>query len=162
MPALDLSLLFNPGHWFDVNPGAPSAYYWALVLAFVILAVAGGVSYWYLRTKRFGGHTLHARLAEVGGIAGLSVGLWALFLLLMRFLGVSVLSARVLLYVTILGVLGLGAYGVYYYLRLYPSRLAAYVREEERKRFLPTSKSKGRPVSSQSAASAKRKPKRKR
>ena len=69
MPSLDLSLLLNPSHWIDGDPGSASAWYWLLVVLFAALSVAGGVSYSYLRPGSFAGHALHARMAEVAGMA---------------------------------------------------------------------------------------------
>jgi hypothetical protein len=140
MPPLDLSLLISPAHWLDGSPGSPSAWYWLLVVLFATLAVAGGISYSYLRPTRFRAHALHARLAEIAGMTAASLGLLGLFLLLMRFLNAPLLSARLLLYLTLLATLGSGGYGVYWYIRVYPGRLAAYRKEEERKRFLPQPK----------------------
>ncbi len=162
MPPLDLSGLLNPSHWFDGNPGSPSPYYLILVVVFALLTVAGGVSYYYLRPGRFRDHALRARLAEVVGVVSISLGLWGLFLLFMRYLNVGILSARVLLYLTILVVLGLAGYFVYFYLRRYPSMLATYHREEEHKRFLPKPKEKGKAMPSAAVPHAKKKGKRKR
>ena len=163
MPSLDLSLLLNPSHWMDGDPGAPSAWYWLLVVLFAALSVAGGVTYSYLRTGRFAGHGLHSRMAEVAGMAMASLGLWGLFLMLMRFLGIGLLSARILVYLTLLAGLGMAAYAIYFWLRRYPARLAAYVREEERKRYLPTPKSARTAGKAQNgAAPARKKPRAKR
>jgi hypothetical protein len=144
MPSIDWSLLLNPGHWFDGNPGSASVWYWIPGLIFLAAVGAGLYSYYYLRTRRFAAHALHARMIEVVGIAAISYGLWGLFLLLMRFWGVGLLSARILLYLTLLAGLGLIGYALYWYRKEYPTRLRTHLREEERKRFLPTPKA-GRP-----------------
>ena len=144
MPPLDLSLLLNPGHWFDGNPGSASGWYWIPAFLFFAAVAAGLYSYYYLRGRRFTTHALHARMAEVAGIAAISFGLWGLFLLLMRFLGVGLLSARILVYLTLLAGIGMIGYAIYWYSKKYPAKLHAHLREEERKRFLPTPKA-GRP-----------------
>lgn len=144
MPPLDLSLLLNPGHWFNGNPGSASGWYWIPAVIFLATTIGGFYSYYYLRDHRFAGHALHARMAEVVGIAAISFGLWGLFLLLLRFLGVGLISARIVLYLTLLAGLGMIGYAIYWYSKKYPTRLRAHLREEERKRFLPTPKA-GRP-----------------
>ncbi len=144
MPPLDFSLLLNPGHWFDGNPGSASAWYWIPAVIFLAATIAGFYGYSYLRTNRFATHALHARMAEVSGIAAISFGLWGLFLLLMRFLGVGLLSTRIVLYLTLLAGVGMVGYAIYWYSRHYAGRLRAQQREEERKRYLPTPKA-GRP-----------------
>jgi hypothetical protein len=144
MPPLDFSLLLDPGHWFNGNPGSASAWYWIPALIFLAAAGGGLYGYSYLRSRRFATHSLHARMAEVAGIAAVSFGLWGLFLLLMRFWNVGLLSARILLYLTLLAGLGLIGYAVYWYRKQYSAKLTAYLREEEHKRFLPTPKA-GRP-----------------
>lgn len=155
MPPLDPALWFSPTHWFDGNPGPASAWYWLLAALFTVVAVAGLVLYWYIRPRQHAGHTLHNRMAEVAGIASVSWALWGLFLLLVRFLGIGLLSARLLMYLTLLGGVGMAAYVGYYRYKLYPARLQAYEREEERKRFMPKPKA-ARP----GGARAKPKPKR--
>jgi hypothetical protein len=158
MPPLDLSLLLNPGHWFDGNPGSASGWYWIPALIFIAAIGAGFYSYYYLKARRFATHALHARMAEVAGIAGISFGFWGLFLLLIRFLGVGLLSARLLLYLTLLAGVGIVVYAIYWYVKKYPARLQAHLRDEERKRFLPTPKA-GRPKPKPSTAgNAARKP----
>lgn len=144
MSPLDLSLLLNPAHWFDGNPGSASAWYWIPAVIFLVATVGGFYSYSYLRTHNFATHALHARMAEIVGIAAVSFGLWGLFLLLMRFLGVGLLSARIVLYLTLLAGVGMIGYAIYWYSKEYAGRLRAQLREEERKRFLPTPKA-GRP-----------------
>ncbi len=162
MSPLDPSLWLNPAHWLDGNPGSPSPYYLILVVFFALLAVAGGVSYSYLRPGRFRDHALHARLAEVVGMVAASLGLWGLFLLLMRYLNVGILSARILLYLTLLAVLGFAGYLIYFYFKRYPAKLTEYVRGEERKRFLPKPKEKGKPSQPAATAYVKKKGKKKR
>lgn len=160
MPPLRWELLLNPAHLFDGNPGPPSPYYWFLVAFFALLSVTGGISYSYLRPGRFKDHALHARIAEVVGMVSASLGLWGLFLLLMRFLNVGILSARILLYVTLLAALGLIGYFGYFYLRRYPVMLKDYLREEERRRYMPApKKAKSAPAV---ASLAKKKGRRKR
>jgi hypothetical protein len=144
MPSIDWSLLLDPGHWFDGNPGSASGWYWIPGLIFLAALGAGLYSYYYLRARRFASHSLHAHLAEVAGIAGISFGLWGLFLLLMRFWGVGLLSARILLYLTLLAGVGMIGYAIFRIRKDYPASLQAYTREEERKRFLPAPKA-GRP-----------------
>ena len=162
MPPLDLSLLLNPEHWFNGSPGPASAWYWILFAFFLVVAAAGGVIYWVLRPGRYAGNTLHARMAEVAGIAAVSYGLWGLFLLLVRALGIGLLSARLLMYLTLLAAVGLLAYAVYYQMKFYPLRLAAYNKEQERKRFLPTPKGSRpapKPATLQAQAKKRAKPK---
>lgn len=160
MPSLDLSRLLNPAHWMDGNPGAPSSWYWLLVVFFAALSVAGGITYSYLRPNRYAGHSLHFRMAEVVGMALASLGLWGLFLMLVRFLGIGFVSARILVYLTLLGAVALAIYAVYWRVRQYPARLTAYLRDEERKRYLPTPKAaraNNKPL--QGATAAKKKTK---
>jgi hypothetical protein len=153
MLPLDVSLLLNPGHWFDGNPGSASSWYWIPALVFLVSIAAGFYSYYYLRERRFAAHPLHARMADVAGIAAIAYGFWGLFLLLMRFLGVGLLSARLLLYLTLLAGLGMIGYAIYWYSKEYPARLRTHLREEERKRFLPTPKA-GRPKPKQATGNA--------
>jgi hypothetical protein len=140
MPPLDLSLLLNPGHWFDGNPGSASGWYWIPAFIFLAAVAAGFYSYFYLKDRRFATRQLHARMAEVAGIAAISFGFWGLFLLLIRFLGVGLLSARLLLYLTLLAGVGMIGYAIYWYIKRYPAKLLAHLKEEDRKRYLPTPK----------------------
>jgi hypothetical protein len=155
MPSIDWSLLLNPGHWFNGDPGSASIWYWIPGLIFLAALGAGLYSYYFLRTRRFATHALHARMAEVFGIAAISYGLWGLFLLLMRFWGIGLLSARILLYLTLAAGLGLIGYAIYWYRKNYAARLHTHMTEEVRKRFLPTPKAsrpKPRPAMANGAA----------
>jgi hypothetical protein len=157
MPPLDLSLLLNPGHWFDGNPGSASGWYWIPAFIFLAVVAAGFYSYYYLKARRFATHALHARMAEVAGIAALSIGFLGLFLLLMRFLGIGLLSARLLLYLTLLAGVGMIGYAIFWYNKKHPAKLQAHLREEERKRFLPTPKAgRTKPKSATGNASSKK------
>jgi hypothetical protein len=140
MPPLDPAQWFNLEHWFDGNPGPPSAWYWLFLVFYVLVAVAGMVLYWYIRPRQYAGHTLHNRMAEVAGIASVSWAVWGMLLLGVRALGIGLLSARLLTLLTMLGGVGLAGYAAYFYYKLYPPRLETYRREEERKRFMPKPK----------------------
>lgn len=137
MPPLQLLELLKPGHWFEPHPGAPSAYYYAVAALLVIGTVASAYFSFFDVRRRFRDHAFRARLFVRFGRA--YVGLFAvgLALVLLRFGGVGYLSARFLLYLDLLGMLGVAAFAAYYLTCRYRLRLAEYDAEALRQKYLP-------------------------
>lgn len=133
---MDLTKLLNAEHWFNPNPGPPSLAYFALAFAFAMLL--GASVYLYASRKRlFGGHRLKARVARQMAMVGAALSLVGLLLIVGRFLLVSYLSARALVYlVSIVLVIG-AVYYAYYLLRVFPFRLIAYEAEAVRRKYSP-------------------------
>lgn len=137
MPPLDQ--LFSADHLFNPEPGAPSAIYGVIgILYLLVLAVS--VAGYVARQQLFAGHRLKVKLAERVTTVGMIVGALGFILVVLRYFGVPVLSARIILYIVVLVSLLLVAYFVYYLLARYPARRAAYEAEELRRRYLPRPK----------------------
>ena len=134
--AVDLSRLFSGEHWFDPNPGPPTQGY--ALLAFLFAAVLGASLYLYFKKgKLFGEHRLLLNLASQASIVGIVLGGVGLVLVISRFLTVPYLSARGLVYLTLIALVGVVVYYAYYLLRVLPSKLVRYEAETLRRKYLP-------------------------
>ncbi|MCL5074911.1 MAG: hypothetical protein M1136_04555 [Chloroflexi bacterium] len=157
MPPLNLEQLFNMPHWFDPNPGPPGPYDIALVV-FFLLGLAISLYYYFFRERLFEPSSYKGQLARRFATIGMGLAGSGLLFLLFRYLTIPILSARAWLYIILLAALGFSAYLTYFFLRLYPSRQAAYQAERLRKKYLP--KPKPRPAGTPNSKSKRRKGKR--
>ncbi|MBI2953270.1 MAG: hypothetical protein HYY30_03075 [Chloroflexi bacterium] len=143
---MDLSQLLSSEHWFNPNPGSPSIAY--SVLAFVFAVVLGASIFLYVRKRHlFGEHSLRLKLAGQAAIIGAVLGAIGLALVFLRFFLVPYLSARFLVYATLIVLTGFVVYYAYYLLRVFPSKLVSYEAQSMRKRYMP----KPSPATSRSA-----------
>ena len=85
-------------------------------------------------------------------LGGLALGL---LLVLLGYARTPILGLPLLLIIWLAILVGLAVFGAYYFLRLYPQRLADYELEEKKKKYLP--KPKAKPVSKPAPASAPKK-----
>ncbi|MCL5265694.1 MAG: hypothetical protein M1343_11005 [Chloroflexi bacterium] len=132
---MDLSRLLNGEHWFDPNPGSPSAIYF--ILAFLFAVILGAGIYFYVSRQRlFKDHGLKLKLASQISTIGIALGFAGLALLVLRFLQVPYLSARALIYVVLLATLVAVVYYAYYFARVFPGQLATYDEQAMRRRYL--------------------------
>ncbi|MFH1485441.1 MAG: hypothetical protein ABIH46_05155 [Chloroflexota bacterium] len=144
MEPLDLSLLFNLGHWFDGNPGFPSVYYYVIAGIYVIGLAASVYLYFVYAKGRFREHRFKRRMSgSVSTWAGV-LALVALAFLGARYAGIPILSARIFLYLAIVASLGSLTYLLFYWFRLFPGELARYEDMVLRSRYSP--KPKGKPT----------------
>lgn len=126
MPPLDMDKLSNPDHWFELSPGAPSAYY-AIATVFYAALLAASLYVYIYKGRLFPTNRLHLKLAELVSGIGLVLAGSALFLLLTRYLEVPYLSVRGLFYLVVMNTIVFGLF-LYYYLKVeYPKRLASYL-----------------------------------
>jgi hypothetical protein len=127
----------SPSAWF-ADATEPIEHPLYVVLAVVLtLAMVAALYVRLMAHGMFGGHRFKQRQAI--RLAYLVVWLAAigLIVLLFRWQPVPLLSKRVWLLLWWLAVLASAGYGVYFYRRLYPGRLAAFENNERRRRYLP-------------------------
>jgi hypothetical protein len=86
---------------------------------------------------------------------GIATGAIGLILVILRYLSVTYLSARVLVYLTLMVLIGAVAYYAYYFTRVFPSRMVAYQANATRRKYMP------KPVPAASRSSKKKSKRRK-
>ena len=137
MPPLQSAKLMDLAHWFDPNPGPPSPYY---VLVALVLAAGLGIALYFSFVhvpRAYADHTFKAQVfGRFGKAFAILFGL-GLILALLRYVQVPYLSARFLLYTDLAAAGLLALFGVFYFSRLFPVKLAAYEAEALRRRYLP-------------------------
>ncbi|MGQ9677096.1 MAG: hypothetical protein ACUVX1_15655 [Chloroflexota bacterium] len=135
MPPLWPDLLLDPTHLFDPNPGPPSAIYF--VYAVIFLAVVGVGAYGYFVVRPTFGNKLRRYYADILSRGAMIVGGIGLVIVLLRFLTVPVVSARILVYFWLLVTVGYSAFVVYFLYRIQPRRLREYQQAFTRAQFRP-------------------------
>lgn len=154
---LDFSKLFDLGHWFEPNPGFPSAYYYVIAALYLGVLAFGVCLYLVYVRDRFREHRYKRRSARRVSIWAGALGAVGLLLLGLRFAEVPFVSARILLYLMLLVSLGALGYFLFYWKRLYPGRLAAYEDRVLKARYAPKPKPKsGVPPSAKRKAKARK------
>jgi len=133
---------WSPDQWLRTT-GWSADFHTPFLVLFLFIAVAAVVVYFYLFQRRFRTHSLHARLAERVSMILTGVAALGLLLLLVALAKVPLLSAPIWLILTMVGIIALIIYAIYYYVSFYPAALARYEREQERARYLPKGKTKG-------------------
>ena len=147
-------LAWNPQFWTQLTGWSPGFHLPLLILG-ALLLIAAAVAYFYLRNVRFKDHSLHAKLAEWASYIAAGAGALGLLLVLFGYARTPVLGLPLLLILWLAILVGLAVFGAYYFLRLYPQRLADYELEEKKKKYLP--KPKAKPVSKPAPTSAPKK-----
>jgi len=147
-------LAWNPQFWTQLTGWSPGFHLPLLILG-ALLLIAAAVAYFYLRNVRFKDHSLHAKLAEWASYITAGAGALGLLLVLFGYARTTFLGWPLLLIIWLAILVGLAVFGAYYFLRLYPQRLADYELEEKKKKYLP--KPKAKPVSKPAPASAPKK-----
>ena len=133
---------WSPTRWLARTGWAPEFHTFFLVLS-ILIALAAVVIYFYFYQRRFKEHTLHARLAERTSLiltAFASGGLLFLFFALAQ---LQLLSWPIWLLLGLVGFIAFVVYAAYYYVTVYPARLAQYNLELERAKYLPKGRTKG-------------------
>jgi len=119
-------------------------YHAPLLVVFVALGVAALVLYFYFSRRRYAGHVLNSRITEfLAGILG-AASVVGLLLLLCAYFTVPFLSMPVWPLLLLVALLVFAGYAVWYYVRRYPARLAAYERETVKQRYMPTARARTR------------------
>lgn len=147
-------MAWNPQFWTKLTGWSPSFHLPMLILG-ALLLIAAAIAYFYLRQVRFKDHSLHAKLAERAAYITAGAGALGLLLVLLGYARTPLLGLPLLLILWLAILIGLAVFGAYYFLRLYPQRLADYELEEKKKKYLP--KPKARPVSKPAPVSAPKK-----
>jgi len=147
-------LAWNPQFWTQLTGWSPGFHLPMLILG-ALLLIAAAIAYFYLRNVRFKDHSLHAKLAEWASYIAAGAGALGLLLVLFGYARTPLLGLPLLLIIWLAILVGLAVFGAYYFLRLYPQRLADYELEEKKKKYLP--KPKAKPVSKPAPTSAPKK-----
>ena len=147
-------LAWNPQFWTQLTGWSPGFHLPLLILG-ALLLIAAAIAYFYLRNMRFKDHSLHAKLAERASYITAGAGALGLLLVLLGYARTPLLGLPLLLILWLAILVGLAVFGAYYFLRLYPQRLADYDLEEKKKKYLP--KPKAKPVSKPAPPSAPKK-----
>jgi len=109
------------------------------LFALFLLVLVGSAAVFFLRKSLFPGQGLHIRLAWRFGAYGMTAGGVGLFFLAARYLGFTFFQMRIFLVLSVLDVVALGIYLLWYLRNRYPAELAAYERARERERFVRSS-----------------------
>jgi len=152
---------WNPQFWTKLTGWSPGFHLPLLVLG-ALLLVGAAIAYFYLRDVRFKGHSLHAKLAEWTAYITAGAGAVGLLLALFGYARTPLLGLPLLLILWLAILVGLAVFGVYYFLRLYPQRLADYELEEKKKKYLPKPKAKPAARPAPPSAPKKKGPKKRR
>jgi hypothetical protein len=137
MPQLQPGLFF--GQLFDGNPVTPSFLYYIYGLIF-LAALAAGV-YGYLFIRPHASHKVRRQYAEL--FSGIAIGLGAVgcILIILRFVGVPIISARILTYLWLVATVAFGLFTWFFYYRILPQRVHRYEQATLRLQFRPRAKS---------------------
>lgn len=135
MAPLQPDLLIDAGHLFDPNPGPPSAVYFAYALIFLIVLGVGAYGYFVVRPTF--GNKLRRYYAQVLSTGAMIVGGVGLIFIILRFLTVPVLSARILTYFWLVVTFAYSVFVVYFLYRVQPRRLRKYQEAFTRAQFRP-------------------------
>jgi hypothetical protein len=154
LPTPTPPMAWNPQSWTQTTGWSPSFHLPMLILG-ALLLIAAAIAYFYLRQVRFKGHGLHTKLAERASYITAGAGALGLLLALFGYARTPVLGLPLLLVLWLAILVGLAVFGAYYFLRLYPQRLADYELEEKKKKYLP--KPKAKPASRPAPTSAPKK-----
>ena len=144
MPAVspvDFEQLVDPWYWFDGFTGSATPFTYGLLALFAWAMVASAIV-WVGRRRWFPGHRVKVRLAATYGPWFFGIAATGAFFVLMRVAQAPILTARFLWLVCLLSLIGLAAYLVRYLRTGYPLEVAAFERDEMRRKFIP--KPKGR------------------
>lgn len=133
---------WNPSQWLARTGWTPSFHAVFLVLS-IMVAVAALVAYLYFFQRRFKNHTLNARLAERASMVLTGFATGGLLLLLCALGQLQLLSWPIWLILGFIALVAVIVYGIYYYVNVYPARLAEYDRQIERTKYLPRGRTKG-------------------
>ncbi len=134
-------LAWNPQFWTQLTGWSPGFHLPLLILG-ALLLIAAAIAYFYLRNMRFKDHSLHAKLAERASYITAGAGALGLLLVLLGYARTPLLGLPLLLILWLAILVGLAVFGAYYFLRIYPQRLADYEMEEKKKKYLPKPKAK--------------------
>lgn len=135
MPPTQPDLLLDPAHLFDPNPGPPSAVYF--VYAAIFLIVLGVGAYGYFVVWPTFGNRLRRYYADILSRGAMIVGGIGLVIVVLRFLTVPVVSARILVYFWLVVTVAYSVFVVYFLYRIQPQRLREYQDAYTRAQFRP-------------------------
>lgn len=138
MPPLEPGRLLDPNHLFDPNPGPPSAIYFVAVGLFLIVLGVGAYNYFFVRPTF--GNKLRRYYAEVLSLGGMVLGGIGLIIVILRFLAVPFLSARIITYFWVVITALYSVFVVYFLYRIQPRRLREYQEAFTRLQFRPRPK----------------------
>lgn len=135
MPPLQPDLLLDSGHLFDANPGPPSAIYFVYAAIFAIVLGVGAYGYFAVRPTF--SNKLRRQYAQVLSTGAMIIGGVGLVIVILRFLTIPFLSARILVYFWLLVTLAYVVFVVYFLYRVQPRRLREYQEAYTRLQFRP-------------------------
>ena len=144
MPAVspvDFAQLIDPSYWFDgfTRPGTPFTYG---LLALFGWAMVSSAIVWVGRRRWFPGHRVKVRLAATYGPWFFGIAATGVFFMLMRVAGAPILTARFLWLLCLLALVALAAYLLRYFRTDYALEVAAFQREDMRRKFIPKPKAR--------------------
>jgi len=133
---------WQPDQWLRTT-GWTADFHGFFLVMFLLIAIAAVVVYFFVFQRRWRGHKLNGPLAERVSLILTAFAAVGLLLLLAAQARLGFLSWPLLLILTGVSFLAAAFYGVYYYASVYPLRLAAYKREQDRERYIPKPRVKG-------------------
>lgn len=140
MPDFDPVRLLDPQYWLDPQPGPPSLVSQLVDILF-LLAMFGGLILVNYANRRLEVHPFkYGLLRRVGRII-VFYSAAVVLIFTVRYLGIPYLGSRVMLLAAGLVGLGLAIYGLFYYFRIYPKRLAEAERQLAVERYKPAPRS---------------------
>ncbi len=140
MPEFDPVRLLDPHYWLEPQPGAPGLV-GQLVDILLLLAMFGGLLLVNYANRRLETHPFKYGLLQRVGRIIVFYSAVVVLIFTVRYLGIPYLGSRLMLLVAGVVGLGLALYGLFYYVRLYPKRLAEAERQLEIERYKPAPKS---------------------
>jgi hypothetical protein len=125
MPPLQPGLFFDLGQLFDGNPGVPSFLYYIYGLIFLVALAAGAYGYFVLRPNA--SHKVRKQSAELFSWVAIGLGAIGCILIILRFVGVPIISARILAYICVVCTVGVGGLSGVFFVRFFPNPIKRYV-----------------------------------
>ena len=138
---IDFEQLIDPWYWFEAPFGPATPFTYAVMGLFALVMIASAVV-WVGRRRLFPGHRVKVRLAATYGPWFFGIAALGVFFVLMRAAESPILTARVLWLTCLLGLVGLAVYFARYLRIGYPIEVAAFERDEMRRKFIPKPKAR--------------------
>jgi len=148
--------LWMPANWLS-GTGWSGGFHGVFLILTATMAIMATIVYLVLANRVYRDHTLHRWMAERVSTFLTIASVGGLILLFFGFARTPLLGWPLAFILALVALVISTAYGVYWYARVYPERLAVYERERLREKYLPKPKTAkaARSVREQAKAAAR-------
>jgi hypothetical protein len=129
--------ILSPGRWFSDPTGGSTATFYVLLGGFFGLLLVVGLIVYFLAPRLTKGHRLRTELLRRLVTALAIVGACGVFWVLARVIGLPLFAKPLWLWFTLIALVAVVGYAVYYWRRRYPAELGTWEERERRRRWMP-------------------------